>query len=115
MKCLGPNAKDNATITEEFMLQRALENLEKMDVVGITEKLNRMIVQLKFHLGHIIFPSFQSWPEANEIPNNKKSTRDDESLRILQDWSWADQQLYKAASLVEERKYRQAQECIEGL
>ena len=39
-------ARGNKNYTEQYILDRALRNLEKLDVVGITEKMNQMIVQV---------------------------------------------------------------------
>ena len=43
---MGPMARGNKNYTEQYILDRALRNLEKLDVVGITEKMNQMIVQV---------------------------------------------------------------------
>ena len=47
VQCMGPIAKGNQTYTEEYLLKRALENLEKIDAVGITNELDNLIVQVR--------------------------------------------------------------------
>lgn len=95
------------------MLDMALSNIKRLDVVGITEDLNRMILQLKYHLDHLVYPGFEAWPSANEISSQKKSTLDEQSLQIMLNWSWADQELYKAAVQLEREKMFTVEHCSE--
>ena len=43
---MGPIARGNKNFTEEYILAKALKNLEKIDVIGLTEELNSMIPQV---------------------------------------------------------------------
>ena len=43
---MGPLAVGNKAYTEQYILDKALENLKKLDVVGITEELDRMVSQV---------------------------------------------------------------------
>lgn len=52
---MGPNAVGNKRFTEEYILQRALANLEKLDVIGLTEEMNRMILQVSCALSTISY------------------------------------------------------------
>ena len=108
---MGPNTKNNATFTDEFLLNRAKTNLRKLDVIGITENLNDMISQLRFHL-QLVYPGFKTWPEANEIKVEKKSEIDLEAREILRKWSWADHALYEEALKLSKVKTELAKSCI---
>lgn len=44
---MGPIARGNKSFTEEYILEKALQNLEKVDVIGITEELNNIINQVR--------------------------------------------------------------------
>lgn len=113
-ECMGPDVyghKDE--MTEEYMLQRAKENLRKMDVVGITEKLDQLINLLRFHLTWVP-KNFVSWPRDNVLVDTKfvKSELDEESRRILEEWSWTDRELYKEALEINEEKRHIANKCF---
>jgi len=110
-QCLGPNARHNATFTPEYMLKKALENLQKTDCVAVTEHLNDLIDQLRFHLKWVPY-TFRAWQEQNRLPSSMKSILDAESKAILEKWGWADQQLYEAAAIIADEKTKQARKCL---
>ena len=110
-ECMGPNALKNETMTLPFMMQRAIANLKKVDVIGITEELNNAIIQLKFHLP-FLKRRFGSWPDANEMSNRKKSTVDKESMAILEEWAKPDQQFYEIAKALYLKKDAIARKCL---
>lgn len=43
---MGPSAQGNKDLSEEIILERALVNLKKLDVVGITDRLDEMLIQV---------------------------------------------------------------------
>jgi len=43
---MGPMAKGNKNYTEAYILARAMENLRKLDAIGIVERLDDMITQV---------------------------------------------------------------------
>ena len=110
-ECLGPNSYKNDTFTPEYMLQRALENLRKTDCVAVTDKLNDLIPQLRYHLTYIP-NNANGWQTQNKLPGSMRSTLDDESRAILADWGWADEQLYLEASKIAAEKTKQATRCL---
>jgi hypothetical protein len=109
-ECMGPNAYLNATMTLPFMMKRAIANLKKVDVIGLTEQLNDVIIQLKFHLP-FLKRRFGSWPDANEMSNRKKSLLDEQSMAIIEEWAKPDQQFYEIAKVLYQRKDAIARKC----
>lgn len=116
-ECLGPNAAHNQTITLGFMMQRAMENVDKLDMIGLTEELNECIRQVRFHLA-LQRPSFSEWPEANGAPGNKRRKSsvvllmDDEAKAILDEWARPDQELYEHAKARYLKKQAIARHCL---
>jgi hypothetical protein len=109
-ECLGPNAYQNSTITDEFILKRALHNLRRTDCVGVTERLDDLIDQLKYNLRWV--PNrYQAFPRANKLGNAFKSVLDDEAEAILRKWAWVDDRLYKVAVTIADRKTTAARRC----
>lgn len=110
-ECLGPNSYKNETFTPEYLLERALENLRKTDCVAVTEKLNDLVAQLRFHLTYIP-GNVNGWQTQNKLPLSMRSTLDEESRAILLKWAWADEQLYQEAAKIAQEKTRQAVRCL---
>lgn len=109
-ECMGPNAYKNETITLNFMMERAIANLNKVDVVGITEELQKVIPQLKFHM-NLVPPRFGKWPESNEAPS-RKPYLDAESLSILEEWGSADEVLWEIGKKIYSRQRQIAIDCL---
>ena len=108
--CLGPHDRKNDTYTEEYMLQRALENLRKTDAVAVTEHLDGLVDQLKLHIKWIPARA-QGWTHQNIVPNSMKSVLDDEAREILAKWGWADMKLYEEAREIALAKNQLARKC----
>ena len=113
-ECLGPNAFKNATFTEEYMLNRALENLRKTDCVGVTDRLYALIDQLKLHLSWVP-KRVTNWEKQNTLPSLLKSVLDDEARAIMLKWAWVDQRLYEEASKIANEKHVHAHKCLQKL
>ena len=109
-ECMGPNVRGNETYTDAFMLRKAKANLRKLDVVGITERLDDLIPVLKMHL-QLVPRGFSRWPESNSLPPSKKSKIDDEAKAILAKWAWADRELYAEADAIAKRMFEEAKRC----
>jgi hypothetical protein len=52
---MGPLARGNKAYTEEYILEKALQNLEKVDAIGITAELNKLIYQVSYAV--VVLPS----------------------------------------------------------
>jgi hypothetical protein len=131
---MGPAAVGNKNLTDEVILQRALRNLEKLDVVGITEELDDMLyqvrpipntfanrnliltrinfvlTQLKFHLPQLVPSDFTGFKRDNV--HGKRSVIDEETKAILREWGWVDDRLYKAAQRIYKAKQQEAKHCL---
>ena len=110
-ECMGPHAKGNETYTDAFMLKRALANLNKIDAIGITERLNELIPILRLHL-EFVPPTFHKWPEANSMSGRRKSRLDAEAHAILDRWAWADRELYRVADAMAAKQHAHATACL---
>ena len=86
-----------------------MENLRNIDVLGLTEKLDEVLYQLKFHLRG--FP-FAKWPEANEIKPTQKSELDNEAAEIMRRWAWVDLAMYEKAEKIFRGKTNFARRCM---
>jgi hypothetical protein len=109
-ECIGPNAWHNHTISLPYMMKRAVENLKKLDVIGLTEHLNDVIPQLRFHIPYLP-GGFKQWPVENHTTKNKRSVLDEQSLAILAEWGRPDAELYKIASELYKKKEAIARFC----
>ena len=110
-KCMGPNARGKTNISEEYILEHALQNLQRIDVLGVTERLDDILVPLRFHLPNIVPKSFHHFRRDNV--HSKKSVLDDEAKSILRRWGWVDDKLHMEATKIFEKQYREALECLE--
>jgi hypothetical protein len=109
--CLGPNVRGNDTYTNEYMLKKAKVNLLKLDAVGVSERLDELIPQLKLHLSPLVPRGFSKWPESNAQTPKKKSVLDNEARAILAKWSETDAELYKIADEIARKKTEEARKC----
>lgn len=109
--CMGPIAKGNKNLTEEVVLKTALKNLAKLDVIGLTEELDEMIPQLKFHLPQLIPRKFTVFPREN-VYKRERSVLDDEARSIMKEWARVDEELYRQAKILYEKKKKLASECL---
>lgn len=107
-ECMGPNAFHNATLTPEYMCEQAKMKLAKTDVVGITEELNSVLHQLKFHT-NIVPHNLATFPP----PLKKKKTHvDEEASAIMSEWGKYDQDLYESAKQIYHSQNAIAQACL---
>jgi len=111
-ECMGPMARRNNTYTEQYVLDRALQNLAKVDVVGITSDLEGMVKQLKFHLPHLIPGNFNNFKRSNAI-HGQKSEVDEEAMEILKKWAWVDVKLHQQAEEQYRRKHFVVETCMQ--
>jgi len=114
-QCMGPMAKGNKNYTEKYILEKALQNLEKLDVIGIMEHLNLMIRQLRFHLPHLIPRSYKAFKRDNVHNKKKKSVLDYEARRIMHDWGWVYRVLYERGKELYQQKQALAEKCLKLL
>jgi hypothetical protein len=109
---MGPMAKGNKNLTEQVILKRALKNLYRLDALGIVAELNKLVVQLKFHLPQLIPKSFQNFPKDNVGTIYKRSSLDKQAEEILNAWGWVDAELYKHALKLYQEKQSLAEKCL---
>jgi hypothetical protein len=84
------------TMSDKILLQCALNNLNRLNAIGITENLNDLIPVLKVQLPWLIPQTFMSWSKYNEARNNEL-TISSTSLKILQQYAQVDIKVYEEA------------------
>lgn len=101
---------DSTKMTMEQMLARALQNLNQVEALGVTEALNDLLKQLQYKL--FWFPQkLSSWPEKNRHAG-KKSVVDEQAWSILKAWSRNDVVLYEKALALSQRLSKKAKDCL---
>jgi hypothetical protein len=117
-RCMGPlvEREQGDSINKDEVaevLAQAKANLLKLDAVGVLERMNELIIQLKFQLGtDFVPPGFTAWPRENVVKSGKKSVVDAFAMQVLREWSAADIELYELADRLAKEKHRQAAQCM---
>jgi hypothetical protein len=109
-ECFLP--KNKSMNHESYLLAKAKQNLPLVDAVGITERLNDIIPQLKLHLRWLPV-GFRSWPHNNERRGH--SDVDDQARAILASYSQTDMELYKMAEKIAKEKTNKAKDCLAAM
>ena len=85
------------------MLPFARRNLLRVDALGVTDRLDDLITQLRFHMPRVVPASFRTWPHYNVV-HLPKSKLDDEARAVLRVWAAADTELFERAKVIAARK-----------
>ena len=89
-------AFDKFGVTDEQMINRAMKNLYRADVVVIMEKLDDMLHQLRYHIPWI--PQGQHHlKRENIMVRTEKSHLSARAIEIISHWTHLDERLYRAA------------------
>lgn len=109
-ECFLP--KNRSMNDPNYLFERAKENLLKLDAVGVTERMDELIPQLKFHLRWLPV-GFNSWPHDNKVKNpDEKSEMDDDAWEILEQYSQPDMKLHALADELADLKTKEALRCL---
>lgn len=98
--------------TEEEMLDKALENLDRIDVIGFADQLDKVIPQLKYLLPAVVPKQFTAFPPGTAgewdtpIPTDVRE--------ILKAWSQVDNKVFVAGQDRFVQFNSEAKACVEG-
>lgn len=102
-------AHDQRNMTLNKMVNRAVANLQRTDVVVIMEKLDDLFDQLRFHVSWV--PKNQKRFPTENIHKGKKSTLTAAATKIIAEWSKPDVALYQMAKTRHEELTSLARAC----
>jgi len=101
-----------SNLTMDVRLERALDNLRRTDVVAIMEKLDDMIVQMRYHT-YLVPSDVTRFPLEN-THKGKKSVLTPEASKIIAEWSKHDIALYEMAKARHQELTQHATQCLES-
>lgn len=106
LDCAGMN---RTHIPLDEKLKRAVKNLRRCDVIGISTDNEGFLDQIRFHT-NIVPRNFTTFPSKNQAKRRSNLTH--ESRMIVEQWSWADRKLFETATALARQKTLIAQTCL---
>lgn len=98
-------------VDDQYALQQAQQNLEKIDCVGVMERLDDTLLQIKAHLDFVPLNAV-SFSHSNTVKSGDKSIPSEETLAKLRFYLKDETALYERAKELSYTKTVQAKACL---
>lgn len=110
-ECVWEVDEGKVHVDDQYALQQAQQNLEKIDCVGVMERLDDTLIQMKAHLDFVP-RDVTSFPHQNTVRSTDKTLPSEDTLAKLRFYLKDEIALYERAKELSYAKTVQAKACL---